>query len=210
MTARATRARPARAARPEPAAVDRRAVLDAASRLLADEGPGALTMRRLAAEVGASTMVLYSRFEGREGLVTQLQIEGFSRFADALGAVAHPDPWQHLSELGRAYRRFARANPGYYRLMWGAQPGPPDEGCAAPTPLQISGQRAFGALLAAITRVLAALDRPAREAEPLARSVWSTVHGFVSLEMAGALGPGADADEAYEQTLRFVNAALGG
>lgn len=179
-------------------------MLDAASRLLVEEGPAALTMRRLAAEVGASTMVLYSRFEGRDGLMNELLLEGFSRFADALGAASHPDPWEHLSELGRAYRRFALANPHYYRLMWGAQGVAP--GCDQPTPLRSQGQRAFGALLVAITRVLASLDRPARDAEPLALSVWSTVHGFTSLEMAGALGPGAD--EAYEQTLLFIRAAL--
>lgn len=187
--------------------VDRRAVLDVASRLLANEGPSALTMRRLADEVGASTMVLYSRFEGREGLMNELLIEGFSRFADALGAVMHPDPWEHLRQLGRAYRRFATENPTYYRLMWGSpQTSAPLPRDCAPLPLQAHGQRAFGALLVAITRILADLDRPARDAEPLAMSVWSTVHGFVSLELAGVVGPSAD--EAYEVALDFVLAAL--
>ena len=38
----------------------RRLVLDAASRLLEAEGPEALTMRRIAAEAGCSTSVLYT------------------------------------------------------------------------------------------------------------------------------------------------------
>ena len=39
-------------------AAQRRLLLDAASRLLESEGPQALTMRRLAGEVGCSTSVL--------------------------------------------------------------------------------------------------------------------------------------------------------
>ncbi|RYE89911.1 MAG: TetR/AcrR family transcriptional regulator [Myxococcales bacterium] len=202
-------ARPTKQSRPAKveAGIDRRAVLDAASRVLVAEGPSALTMRRLASEVGASTMVLYSRFAGREQLMGELLAEGFTRFADALGAVAVPDPWLNLRQLGRAYRAFALGNPTYFRLMWAG-----DAGLTSPahvdaaSPMHHHGQRAFGALLAAMTRVLAVLDRPAREAEPLALSVWSTVHGFVSLELSGVVGP--DGDEAYERALDFIEAAL--
>lgn len=180
--------------------VDRRQVLDVASRLLADEGPSALTMRRLASEVGASTMVLYSRFTGRDELMGQLLTEGFARFGDALGEVSHPDAFEQLRELGRAYRRFALENTSYFRLMWGPLACPPGH------PPMPQGRRAYQALVLSVTRVLAALDRPAREAEPLALSVWSAVHGFVSLELSGALGPGAASS--YELTLDFVIAAL--
>lgn len=203
MTRPTRRASPARAE----AGVDRRAVLDAASRLLVSEGPGALTMRRLASEVGASTMVLYSRFASREQLMGELLAEGFSRFADALGAVSLPDPWANLRQLGHAYRGFALANPTYFRLMWtseGRVVPPGAAGCD--NPMHQHGQRAFGALLVAITRVLARLDRPARDAEPLAQSVWSVVHGFVSLELAGAVSP--DPDAAYERALDFVEVAV--
>jgi AcrR family transcriptional regulator len=208
--ARAPKALAAKApgARRDPSlAIDRRAVLDAASRLLVDEGPAALTMRRLAAEVGASTMVLYSRFEGREALIALLLEEGFARFADALGAVDHPDPWENLRLLGHAYRRFALDHPRYFRLMWGGAHGARKE--ASPPPLDGHGRRAFGSLLIAVTRILAALDRSAREAEPLALSIWSTVHGFVCLELAGACGPVEHTTAAYEGTLAFLLAALG-
>lgn len=187
--------------------VDRRVVLDAASRLLSEEGPAALSMRRVAAEAGTSTMVLYSRFGSRDGLVEQLLVEGFTRFADRLGEVNEPSALGHLRALGLAYRRFARENPTYYRLMWSSAPAPCDDPAEAPPPFHRVGQRAFGALLHAVTRVLAELDRPARDVEPLALAVWSTVHGFVSLELAGQI-PAPQADAAYEQTLGFVGAAL--
>lgn len=40
-------------------------VLDTASRLLEDDGPDALTMRRIASEVGCSTTVRYTMFGGK-------------------------------------------------------------------------------------------------------------------------------------------------
>ena len=54
-------------------------LLKAASDLLATEGPGALTVRRIANAAGVSTMNVYSRFGGKDGVVEQLFIEGFTR-----------------------------------------------------------------------------------------------------------------------------------
>jgi hypothetical protein len=70
------------------------------------------------------------------------------------------------------------------------------------------GQGAFTILLEAVTRVMAALDRPARDVEPAAIHVWSTVHGHVSLELAGEL-PSEGAGALYEQALEFVARGLG-
>lgn len=184
-----------------------RAILEAAETLLVEEGPAGLTMRRLAQATGASTMVLYTRFGSRDAVIDALLAEGFSRFADELGRVSEPSPREHLRELGLAYRRFALANPTHYRLMFGG--GAPQaewkqlgESAAAP-----HGQRAFGSLLLAVTRVLAEQDRSAREAEPVAMCVWSTVHGFVSLELCGGLPVGVSPEQLYSRALEFV---LGG
>lgn len=50
----------------------------------------------------------------------------------------------------------------------------------APTRAVQDGPRAFCALLTAVTRAVADLDGPSRDALPLAMARWSTVHGFVS------------------------------
>ncbi|MFD0660124.1 TetR/AcrR family transcriptional regulator [Thermocatellispora tengchongensis] len=50
----------------------RTAILDAAIRLLADEGPAALTVRRISGDVGCSTKVIYTMFGGKDGLVEAL------------------------------------------------------------------------------------------------------------------------------------------
>ena len=96
----------------------RRTLLDAASRLLLAEGPGALTMRRVAGAVGCSTTVLYTMFGGKEGLADALYREGFERLRRRLEAVAGDDPLGRLAALGHAYRANALAERAYYGVMF--------------------------------------------------------------------------------------------
>lgn len=179
----------------------RRAIIDAAAQILADEGERALSVRRVAQEVGASTMVVYTHLGDKDGMIDAVLEHAFGGFAAALGAVAEPDPWAHLRALGHAYRGFARANPAAYRLLFGRT-----------TPartIPASAGRAFESLTVAIARCMATLDRPARDIEPAALSVWATTHGFVSLELAGACPP-ADLDATFERALDFIEAGLRG
>lgn len=169
----------------------RRTLLDAASRLLMAEGPGALTMRRVAGAVGCSTTVLYTMFGGKEGLAEALYREGFERLRRRLEAVADDDPLARLAALGHAYRANALAERAYYGVMFqGAIPGfRPSAGSLA----------AAGASLEVLARaVRAAMDAGAlRPGDPqaVAEVLWAAVHGVVSLELAGHFpDPEAGAD----------------
>ena len=98
-------------------------LLEAAARLLALEGPGALSARRAAREVGASTMVVYTHFGGMKELVTAVVREGFARLADLVTAVPRTDdPVADLYAMLGAYRRTALANPHLYAVMFGSAP----------------------------------------------------------------------------------------
>src|SRR3954451_12412733 len=88
------------------------ALIDAAARLIASEGPSALTLRRVAAEVGTSTMAVYTAFGGMPELRRAVRYEGFARLARELDAVGTTrDPVADLWMLGRAYHENAIANP---------------------------------------------------------------------------------------------------
>ena len=63
-----------------------RALLTAAHDLLANEGPTALTVRRIAAAAGVSTMNVYSRFGGKDGVLDELFAEGFRRLGERMEA----------------------------------------------------------------------------------------------------------------------------
>ena len=180
----------------------RRAVIDAATRVLAQEGLRALSVRRIAQEVGASTMVVYTHFGDKDGLVTATLDASFDRFASALQQLHDDDPWAHLRKLGHAYRNFAKKHPNAYRLLFGGTGGPRPE-----TP---SSRRAFDALTRAIGRVLAHLDRSARDIEPIALDVWAATHGIVSLELAGACDNVPDVDAAFDHLIAFIEAGIKG
>ncbi|HEY0806715.1 MAG TPA: helix-turn-helix domain-containing protein, partial [Pseudonocardiaceae bacterium] len=67
------------------------ALVDAAARLLAEEGPAALSTRRLAAAVGTSTMAVYTHFGGMDDLVRAMVREGFARLHERMARVRATD-----------------------------------------------------------------------------------------------------------------------
>jgi AcrR family transcriptional regulator len=160
----------------------RRALLDGASGLLVAEGPGALTMRRVAGVVGCSTSVLYTMFGAKEGLADALYREGFERLGSRLEAVPDGgDPLARLGELARAYRDNALAERAYYGVMF-QRAIPRFE----PSPASLAVAGASLEVLALAVR--AAMDAGAlRPGDPRAVTevLWAAVHGAVSLELAG-------------------------
>jgi AcrR family transcriptional regulator len=183
-------------------------ILDAAGRLLVEEGPEALSMRRVAREVNASTQVLYTMFGGKDGLANELFLEGFVRLTRAHGARPRSDdPLRHLYDRAETYFENALANPNYYRVMFfDAIPGfRPSEETLAKT------WGTFDALSEAV-RACARAGLFAREVEEEPReaalSLWSAAHGVVSLYLVGHLPDEAEARRVFERTMRGVVGGL--
>lgn len=174
----------------------RERLLEAALRALEDAGPEALQARKLAAEIGTSTMAVYTHFGGMPGLFEALVTEGFVRFGDQLANVPHTDdPMQDLAALGLAYRDYARRHPQRYRMMFGlAAPGVSRKESqdltesGTPTPLP-EGAATFTMLVTAVQRVIDSGPDTSGDAVVLAGQAWSAMHGYVLLEMTGAFGP---------------------
>ncbi|MCE5287792.1 MAG: TetR/AcrR family transcriptional regulator [Nocardiaceae bacterium] len=158
----------------------RERVIDVAARLLDEEGAGALSTRRLAKELGVSTMAVYTHFGSMGEVFKAVAEEAFARFADALDAVPlTDDPFADLAHQAAAYRAFANSNAHLYAVMFGGPFGKwhveaSDISNAAPT---------FQVLVDAVTRVIdAGIFRPADPIE-VAYQLWTTLHGFVQLEL---------------------------
>jgi AcrR family transcriptional regulator len=173
-------------------------LLEAAIRLLAAGGAEVLQARRLAAEVGTSTMAVYTHFGGMGQLITEIMREGFLRFGRCLQAVPRgKDPVADLLALGLAYRDYALENPELYRLMFGVtspgsrQGGKDPVASTVGTPLP-EGQAAFDQLVTVVTRVMEASGPCDEEPASAAAQIWSAVHGYVLLEIAGFFGDDGD------------------
>lgn len=157
----------------------RTTLLETAARLIADEGREGLTLRRLANEVGSSTMAVYTHFGGMDELCHEVRVEGFKRFAAFLdGVVLSRDPVFDVCRLGWAYARNALTNPNLYRVMF-LEPWPAE---ADPV-----GSSTFDTLVRAVDRCAQEGRFGPGDAVERARQVWSLAHGAVSLYLAHLL-----------------------
>ena len=191
-------------------------LLAAAERLLSDGGAEALQARKLAAAVGASTMAVYTHFGGIPQLVDALVRAGFVRLGRQLTASPESsDALADLFRLGLAYRRFALDNAALYRVMFGVSVPPghspnvsdlTTEG--TPTGLA-EAQEAFGHLIRAVGRVMAAGRGMSAEPVRLAAQMWSSVHGYVLLELGGYFGKDGQGAETILVPL-WIDLAVGG
>jgi AcrR family transcriptional regulator len=182
----------------------RQAVLDAAYQLLDREGPEALTVRRLAATLHCSTKVIYTLFEGKDGVANALCRESSRLMYEAIQAVKPgARASDYLREVARAYWTFAEQHAGFYRAIFcGAIPNfQPDESFKKET---TAGTAAIGAQLDAYRRQ-GLLE--AAEPHQVMNAWWAPLHGVISLYVQGYFTP-AEARALYEATIAMLVAAL--
>jgi len=91
----------------------REAAISAAFGLVAAGGEAALSLRRVAEEVGVAHRSLYNHFADREALVDAVAEAGFEVLASTLRAAAT------RADFVKAYVRFVLDNPNLYRVMKG-------------------------------------------------------------------------------------------
>jgi AcrR family transcriptional regulator len=169
-----------------PTAEVERAVLDAAERLVAGDGPQALSIRTLAKEAGVAPMSIYNRFGDKHGVLLALFIRGFR---DLLRHIDPPElegaittPAQALDRLRTScagYRTFARSSPGTYSLMFeqGHADVEPDDDA------MVEAAAAFFCLVRHIEAAQAVGAMVGGNPAELAQRAWACIHGAISLEL---------------------------
>ncbi len=181
-------------------------LLDAAARLLAGEGPDALTVRRIAAEARMSTMNVYSRFGSKDGVVEQLFVNGFGLLAAALDSVpSSDDPLGDLRSCRDAYRGFAHANRTLYAVMF-ERAVPDFEPSAA---AKVTAASTLDVLAGRVVRAMDAGLIARADPTVVAAIIWSTCHGVISLELKGIDPHMIDFDAVYAGATDALLAGLG-
>jgi AcrR family transcriptional regulator len=152
--------------------------LQAALAVLLKQGVSGLTVRSVAETAGTSTIGVYTRFGGRNGILDALYERTFEMLGEEFVAVPRVpgDPVTGILGLTRAYRRFALDSPARYAFMFEqAVPGfDPDPD------LRAYAQRGTFALL--VDRI-EPLTPPGEDANTTGYLVWTTMHGLVSVEL---------------------------
>jgi AcrR family transcriptional regulator len=182
-----------------PSADIRRELVCAAEAVLVRDGPGAVTVRAVAAEAGIAPMGVYNRLGGKDGLVDALLIRGFDRLRAAVASRDEPDLLERLRASGLRYRAFAIGNRHFYAIMF--------EGAikheSGSAEVAEHAAASFGELVRIVETAAAAGRIAAADPREVAQQIWSTVHGAMALELQGMILT-ADPEATYRATIETM------
>lgn len=173
------------------------ALLEAAERIVEQHGISALSVRRVAEEIGESTRAVYSVFGSKDALVAALGRRAFDWLADALDQQSLTgEPIADLVEAGAGgFRRLAVEHPSLFTIAIQQRELPADLARGL-------GEAAGDAW----TRLVARVERLA-ESAPLGRSVHEAAtqyhalcEGLAAVELRGFLARG-DEERMWRQAL---------
>lgn len=154
----------------------REMVLDAAETIIINDGYSALTVRKIAMDIGYTVGSVYMVFANMADLVMHIKTNTVDELTGQLQQVPDCPPEQQLMELAKAYLHFAVQNFNRWTLIY-----MPD----AETPewyrQKING--VFNLVEAQFTQL--APDRSAQQCKQAARALWSGVHGICTLSLTG-------------------------
>lgn len=182
---------------PAPARTSREAIVAAGRALLEEGGLDAVTMQAVADRVGVRAPSLYKRLDDRPALIAAIAGD----VLEELGRALHPafeaaDPANAVRILADRYRAFAHGSPGAYQLLFTRL-------LRAARPTAEANARASADLLVLAERLVGR-----ERALEAARLLTAFVHGFVSMELAGAFRLGGDVDAAFRFAVETLIAGL--
>jgi len=155
-------------------------ILAAAQNIIRTQGMDALSLRALAKAVGVTAPALYEYFSNKEAILRALFVEGSQvMLARMEQTILGSEPGvQRVLAVLNGYRRFAREEPDYFRLLFGT----------VEPPLELSedeyaGMKAiFGRFTGIIAEAITQGDLTQLPPETLSCSLWALVHGVALLE----------------------------
>ncbi|REK87188.1 TetR/AcrR family transcriptional regulator [Streptomyces inhibens] len=163
----------------------RAALLARAEQTLREKGPGALSLRELARELGVSHAAPSRHFKDKQALLDALALAGFDRLNEALTAsqAAAGTSFAHrLGALARAYVDFALANAALLDLMYAVKHDP-----EASEALSAAAQRLGAMTMGLVADGQRSGDVREGPVERIGIPVFTTLHGFAGFAMSRVL-----------------------
>jgi AcrR family transcriptional regulator len=152
-------------------------ILDAASDLFLKGGIQALSVRAISKQAGLSTIGIYSHFQGKQGILDALYIEGFQMVADAMDVFdLEKDPRKAVILATNRYLEIADQHEAHYRLIFGES----NTSYSPSEEAQLVGAKAFARLTKVVSGILPKTVSLTQK-QTSAMEVWALVHGFSSL-----------------------------
>lgn len=184
----------------------RRALVEAARRILENEGPSALSLRAVAREAGVSPAAPYHHFKDKGELLDAVAHVGWDMLGDAMreaksGAI---DDAHAMTEIGVSYVVFAQRHPALYRVMYDAS----RDKESLPEGMKSDQDSAYCMVQDAF-RAAAGPDVPEIDVELATIAAWCAAHGLAEMSAFHQFDPLKDAMGGEENFLRAVLSHLG-
>jgi AcrR family transcriptional regulator len=166
---------------------------------VADEvGWDALTLATVASRLGVSVPSLYKHVDGLAEVRRLVTVAAVTELADRLtnAAVGRAGP-DALGPLASTYREFASQHPGQYTAT-----------IVAPAADDQVHLAASDRVLMPVLAMIAGYGISRANSIDAARTLRASLHGFVSLELAGGFGLPDDVDASFEQLVGSLDRSL--
>ena len=162
----------------------KKTLIQAGIEILAEEGVGALSLRKVAQKAGVSHNAPYFHFADKQALIAAISTEGYRTLYEQLVNIQETyqeDPRRQLVEAAFMYLRFAQSKPAHFKVTFSNAVERED---AYPALVEMADN-----LLGELIKIVDACQKagilhPA-PVGAMAVSVWSAVHGFTSLFIDG-------------------------
>ena len=157
-------------------------ILKAAESIVVEEGYSALTMRKIAMEIGYTVGSIYMVFNNMSDLVLHLN----AGTLDEIAALLEPDPDKsaeyNIEELAKIYLQYASTHYNRWSMIFEHRQGKGEE---IPEWYRLKIEEVFREFEAQFQK-LAPLC-PDDEIKRVARALWAGIHGICILSLSGKL-----------------------
>lgn len=169
-------------------------ILDAARELFVTEGYEGVSMRKVAEKIEYSPTAIYVHFADKNELFHELCREDFARLQEVVATEMPTDPIERLRKIGRNYIEFGKRFPNHYVFMF-MTPHPQHE--LDEEDHEIAGNPevdAYAFLKWAVQDAINAgcFREEVKDAELVSQTLWASVHGVISLNIAKGNDPWVD------------------
>src|ERR1700733_8605016 len=162
-------------------------ILEASMKLFVEQGFANVSIRKIADLIEYSPTTVYLYFKDKDEILFELHTIGFQKF-DAMNdeLVSIQNPLVRLHKMGENYLNFGMENPEYYDLMF-VQPSPMVTLSEMECSDWKNGDAAMRRLRDTLTDCMEQGFIAKADPAVLSLSIWSMVHGLVSLAICGRM-----------------------
>src|SRR5215469_8749372 len=169
-------------------------ILDAARELFVTEGYEGVSMRKVAEKIEYSPTAIYVHFADKNQLFHELCRQDFARLQEVVVTEIPSDPIDRVLKIGRNYIQFGERFPNHYVFMF-MTPHPEQD--LDEQDREIVGNPevdAYAFLKWAVQEAISAgcFREGVNDAELVSQTLWASVHGVISLNIAKGKDPWVD------------------